>query len=97
MNPRSTTGGPRASGFRGFTARHPVAALLVLVFSISYPVMSLPVLAVHGVIPGGDLIERLPMDPDELSGLLLTVVGLLPAAVYVTWAAEGRAGVRRLF
>jgi membrane protease YdiL (CAAX protease family) len=97
MNSRSTTTGPRASGVRGLAARHPIAALLVLVFSIAYPVMALPVLAMHEVIPGRELIERLPIDPDELTGLLLTLVALLPSAVYVTWAAEGREGLRTLF
>jgi membrane protease YdiL (CAAX protease family) len=36
------------------------------------------------------------MPPDELAGLLLAVGALLPAALYVSWAVEGRAGVRRL-
>ncbi|WP_146146108.1 type II CAAX endopeptidase family protein [Geodermatophilus tzadiensis] len=66
-------------------------------FSIGYPLMAVPVLVLHGVVPGEDLLEGLPRDPDELSGLVLTVFALLPSAVYVTWAAEGREGVRRLF
>ena len=94
---RVAPAGPRVPGFRGFTVRHPIAALLVLVFSIAYPVMALPVLAMHGVIPGKDVLEGLPRDPDELSGLMLTWLALLPSAVYVTWAVEGREGIRRLF
>ncbi|GIF00993.1 CPBP family intramembrane glutamic endopeptidase [Paractinoplanes rishiriensis] len=78
-------------------ARHPITALVVIVFSIAYPAMFLVALATHRVIPGGDLIERLPFAPDELAGLLLTAFALLPAAVFVTWAADGRAGVRQLF
>jgi membrane protease YdiL (CAAX protease family) len=68
-----------------------------MVFSIGYPVMFLVVLAAHQLIPGQNLIERLPVGVDELSGLLLTLFALLPSAVYVTWAAEGRAGLRKLF
>ena len=85
-----------ASGFRGFAARRPIAALLIMVFSIGYPLMIMVALAVHRVIPGYGLIGRLPIPPDELSGLLLTWFALLPAALYVTWAADGRDGLRQL-
>jgi uncharacterized protein len=87
----------RSAGFRRFAARRPIAAFLIMVFSIGYPVMFLVALAAHQVIPGEPLIERLPIHVDELSGLLLTMFALLPSAIYVTWAAEGRAGVRKLF
>ncbi|HEX8345913.1 MAG TPA: CPBP family intramembrane glutamic endopeptidase [Actinoplanes sp.] len=86
----------RARGFRGWTARHPLTAFLVLAFAAIYPMTSLPILASHGLIPGGALLDRLPMSPDELAGLLLTMFGLLPATLYVTWAGEGREGLRRL-
>jgi hypothetical protein len=43
-------------------------------------------LAAHRVIPGAALIERLPIEADELAGLLLTMFALLPAAVSATWA-----------
>jgi membrane protease YdiL (CAAX protease family) len=58
--------------------------------------MGVLVLAVHDVIPGGGLVARLPVPPDQLAGLLLTVGALLPASLYVTWAVDGRAGLRRL-
>jgi membrane protease YdiL (CAAX protease family) len=86
----------RAHGFRGWTARRPLTAFLVLAFAAIYPMMSLPVLASHGLIPGAGLLQRLPMAPDEVAGLMLTMFGLLPATVYVTWAADGREGLRRL-
>ncbi len=87
----------RARGFRGWAARRPLTAFLVLVFAGIYPIVSLPILASHGLIPGGALLDRLPMAPDELAGLLLTMFGLLPATLYVTWAADGREGLRRLW
>src|SRR4030095_10135259 len=89
------TEGKRATGFRGWTARHPLTAFLVIVFAVVYPVMALPILASHGLIPGGGLLDRLPIAPDEVAGLLLTLAGLLPATLYVTWATEGRDGLRR--
>jgi membrane protease YdiL (CAAX protease family) len=86
-----------ARGLRGWTARRPLTAFLVLAFAGIYPMMSLPILASHGLIPGGALLDRLPMSPDELAGLLLTLAGLLPATLYVTWATEGREGLLRLW
>jgi uncharacterized protein len=86
-----------SAGIRALVARHPVTAFLIMVFSIAYPVMSLLALAVHGIIPGGALLERLPFPPDEVAGLLLTMCALLPSALFVTWAADGRPGVLHLF
>jgi membrane protease YdiL (CAAX protease family) len=95
VHPPAVASAP-ARGFRGWTARRPLTAFLVLAFAGIYPMMSLPILASHGLIPGDALLQRLPMAPDELAGLLLTMFGLLPATLYVTWAADGREGLRRL-
>lgn len=78
---------------RRHAARHPVAGFLIIVFAIAYPVMGLIALAIHDVIPGAALLDRLPVPPDEVAGLLLTLGALVPAALYVTWAAEGRPGL----
>lgn len=40
-------------GLRAWSTRHPVSAFLRLAFAIACPFMSLPILADHGVIPGG--------------------------------------------
>src|SRR4029453_3704454 len=37
--------------------------------------------------------DRLPFPPDEIAGLMLTMFALLPSALFVTWAANGRPGV----
>ena len=87
----------RPAGIRGFVAHRPVNAFLIMAFAIAYPVMSLPALAVHRVIPGGALLDRLPFPPDEIAGLMLTLFALLPSALFVTWAADGRPGVVSLF
>ena len=86
----------RLCAAHAWTVRRPLTAFLIIVFGLAYPLMAMPVLAVRGVMPGGGLVARLPVPPDELAGLLLAVGALLPAGMYVTWAAEGRAGVRRL-
>ncbi len=88
--------GGRLSAVHAWTARRPLTAFLIIVFGLAYPLMAVVVLAVRGVIPGGGLVARLPVPPDQLAGLLLTVGALLPASLYVTWAVDGRAGLRRL-
>jgi membrane protease YdiL (CAAX protease family) len=77
--------------------RRPITAFLIMVFGIAYPVLGLVALAVHRVIPGGPLLDRLPFPPDEIAGLMLTVLALLPSALFVTWAADGRPGIVGLF
>jgi membrane protease YdiL (CAAX protease family) len=95
MTDRSTT--TAHAGIRAFVARRPVTAFLIMAFAIAYAVMSLVALAVHRVIPGGPLLDRLPFPPDEITGLMLTMFALFPSALFVTWAADGRAGVVSLF
>ncbi len=83
-------------GFRGWAASHPLTAFLLVLFSIAYPLMALPILASHGVIPGGSLPAELNIAPDELAGALLTFTALLPATLFATWATDGREGLRHL-
>jgi hypothetical protein len=74
----------------------PPTAVLIIVFGLTYPIAAVLILATHDVIPGGGIVDRLPISSDELFGLLLTVGALLPATVYVTWAgrrARGRPAV----
>jgi hypothetical protein len=96
MTDRTTTI-PHPAGIRAFVARRPVTAFLIMAFAIAYPVMALIALAVHRVIPGGSLLDQLPVPPDEITGLMLTMFALLPSALFVTWAADGRPGVISLF
>jgi hypothetical protein len=84
-----TTTTPHPAGIRGFVGRRPIAAFLIMAFAIALPVMSLPALAVHRVIPGGSLLDRLPYPPDEIAALMLTTFAP-SAALLVTWAADGR-------
>jgi membrane protease YdiL (CAAX protease family) len=92
-----TAAPPPMSGVRGVISRRPITAFLVLVLALAYPLMAVPILASRGVIPGRDALEMLPIAPDEVAGLLLTLGALLPATLVVTWSVDGGAGVRRLF
>ena len=89
--------GPRqTSRARDWTTRHPVAAFMVIAFTIAYPVMALPILASHGAIPGGWMPQVTGVDTERTASVLLVFVALLPAALWVTWAVDGRPGLSRL-
>src|SRR5215217_3549160 len=77
-------------GVRGWVARRPVAGFLVIVLGLSWLLFSIPVLAFYGVIPSANL-------PVEVFALASTLLIMLPAALWVTWITDGRAGVRALF
>jgi membrane protease YdiL (CAAX protease family) len=70
-------------------ARRPVTVFLALVFGIGWPLLAIPILAYHGVIPGGQL-------PIELFALGVTLLVMLPSALWVTSVVDGRSGVRAL-
>ena len=76
-------------GLRSRVARHPLSAFLVLVTVVGWPLMSVPALTTHGVLPGGPL----PQEPFALGTTLLV---MLPAALWVTAVADGRPAVRAL-
>ncbi len=77
------------TGVRGATARHPLTAFLVLVAVLGLPLMSVPALTAHGVLPGGEL-------PQEPFALGITLLVMLPAALWVTSVADGPGAVRAL-
>ena len=76
-------------GLRDRVARRPLTAFLVLLFGVGWPLMSVPALTAHGVLPGGPL----PQEPFALGTTLLV---MLPAALWVTAVADGRPAVRAL-
>ena len=93
------TGYPDAitrGGLRGWAARRPVASFLILLFSLAYPIMSLPVLAAHGVIPDGWMPQLPGLDTERIAAAMLVLLALLPTTFLVTWAADGGPGVLRL-
>src|SRR4051794_9509258 len=82
-------GSPELTGLRGWVGRRPLTAFLVIALGLSWLILSIPVLAFYGVIPGADL-------PIEIFALAATLLALLPAAIWVTAITDGRAGVRTL-
>ncbi|WP_457040844.1 CPBP family intramembrane glutamic endopeptidase [Geodermatophilus sp. SYSU D01106] len=87
--PAGPAAGPAAGPVRRWVARRPLTAFTAVVFGAGWPVMSVPALTAHGLLPGG----ALPVEPFVLATLLLV---MLPAAVGVTAVLDGRAGVRAL-
>jgi membrane protease YdiL (CAAX protease family) len=92
----STAASGSTGGLRSWSARHPVAAFLVLAFILAYPVMSVPILADHGVIADGWMPQVPGVDTERIASVLLVFLALVPAALWVTWAVDGAAGVRAL-
>lgn len=82
--------GPFPSGFRGWTAQHPLGAFAAIVFPLGWAILGVPALTYHGVLPGGEL-------PVQFFALALTVLVMLPTAAWVVSVTEGRRGVRALF
>jgi membrane protease YdiL (CAAX protease family) len=66
-----------------------VAVFLVLVLVPGWTILAVPVLAARGLLPGG----RLPVEP---FALVVTLLVMLPAALWVTAVVDGRPGVRDL-
>ena len=67
----------------------------MLGFALAYSLNLVWGLAYHGAIPGGGLADALHIAPDELTGFL-AIVSFFPAALYVTWAVDGRPGIKAL-
>src|SRR5215203_3163910 len=86
----SAPGDVELAGIRGWVARRPLTGFLVIALGLSWLLFSIPVLAFYGVIPGANL-------PVEVFALASTLLIMLPAALWVTWITDGRAGVRALF
>jgi membrane protease YdiL (CAAX protease family) len=78
------------TGLKGWVARRPLTAFLVIALGLSWLLFSIPVLAFHGLIPGANL-------PIEVFALASTLLILLPTALWVTWITDGRAGLSELF
>ena len=93
--PSTVRSSTQYSWLRRFAVRRPLTAFLILGMSLGYSLAFVWGLAYNGVIPGGGLADALHIAPDELVGAA-TLLGLFPAALFVTWASDGRAGVRIL-
>jgi membrane protease YdiL (CAAX protease family) len=79
-----------------WVARHPLTSFFVVTFGVAYPVMSVPILAAHGVLPSGWLALVPGVDTERVASVLLVFLALVPATTVVTWATGGRRALRAL-
>jgi hypothetical protein len=82
----SAHGDLASTGLRGWVARRPLTAFLVITLGLSWLIFCVPVLAFYDVIPRANL-------PVEVFALASTLLVLLPTALWVTSITDGRAGV----
>ena len=98
-NTRSTgtidPAGVKQGWVRRVASRYPLAAFLVIVFGLSYPLMSIPILAQYDVIPGKSLPPRLGLDMERAASVVL-VLSLVVATFVVTALVDGKQGTRAL-
>jgi len=87
---------PRGGLAGGWARRRPLTAFFGLGLPTAYLLAAVWGLAHHRQIPGGGAAGALGIKPDELAGGLL-ILGLFPAALFVTWATGGRQGIRAFF
>jgi CAAX protease family protein len=86
---RPSGGAASRRGLGRVAARRPITVFLALVFGIGWPIEAIAVLSDHGMLPVGKL-------PVEVFALAVTLLVMLPAALWVTWACDDRQGVRAL-
>jgi membrane protease YdiL (CAAX protease family) len=79
----------REQPVRRWVAAHPLGTFTAAALGLGWPVLAVPALAEQGVLAGG----KLPVEPFVLAAVWLV---MLPAALGVTAAVDGRAGVRAL-
>ncbi len=80
---------PAPGPVRRVVTRRPLTVFTTVVLGAGWPILSVPALTAHGLLPGG----ALPVEPFVLATLLLV---MLPAALGVTALVDGRPGVRTL-
>jgi membrane protease YdiL (CAAX protease family) len=76
-----------STGLARLANRFPVTVFLALAFGLSYPLMSLAVMAQYGVIPGKSLPQLVGLDMERAASMLLVLS--LTAATFLTTALQG--------
>jgi uncharacterized protein len=84
-----------AVGHARLAKRFPVTVFLTLAFGLSYPLMSLAVMAQYGVIPGRSLPQLVGLDMERVASVLL-LLSLITATFLTTALHGGRPAVRVL-
>ncbi len=79
-------------GLVGLARRFPLTVFLTLAFGLSYPLMSLAIMAQYGVIPGRSLPQLIGVDMERAASMLL-VLSLITATILTTALHGGRPAV----
>ena len=86
---------PTRIGFPAFAARRPVTAFALIGLPLAYALMGIPMLAEYDVIPGKGAPGAVGLTLEEVGSILL-VASIDVTALWITWASDGRDGVRIL-
>src|SRR3712207_1179895 len=73
-----------AAGLAGLARRFPLTVFLAIAIGLSYPLMSLAIMAQYGIIPGKSLPQLIGLDMERAASTLL-VLSLI-AATFLTTA-----------
>src|SRR3712207_5885172 len=76
-----------AAGLAGLARRFPLTVFLAIAIGLSYPLMSLAIMAQNGIIPGKSLPQLIGLDMERAASTLL-VLSLI-AATFLTSALHG--------
>jgi hypothetical protein len=85
MNP--PTQERQVSGLAGLARRFPLTVFLTMAIGLSYPLMSLAIMAQYSVIPGKSLPGLIGLDMERAASALL--VASLVVATFLTTALHG--------
>lgn len=88
---------PWLARLRSFATQHPLVLFLTVAFGFVFPLMALPILAQHGIIPGASLPARFGLNMERAASALIILPGLVLATVVVTALEGGRAALLQLF
>ena len=86
---------PQVRGLAGLVTRFPLAVFVTMAIGLSYPLMSLAIMAQYSVIPGKSLPSLIGLDMERAASVLL-VASLIVATFLTTALHGGRPAVRVL-
>jgi membrane protease YdiL (CAAX protease family) len=95
FHPRSGAATSVRSRFADLVARYPVVSFLLIALPLSLGLMTVPVLAQYGLIPGKGVPGTVGLDMEEAASILL-VTCIFLTALAVTALEGGQAAVRVL-
>jgi len=89
---RAAAGPAGLAGVAGLARRFPLTVFLAMAIGLSYPLMSLAIMAQYGIIPGESLPQLIGLDMERAASTLL-VLSLITATFLTTALHGGRPAV----